>query len=185
MPLSRWTCFLILFSFLIMNCPATSERQATQMVDSILGATETQLESAEAKITYVGPQEKPIPTVVFSSKGYELSLDRFTEIQYKHKHYANDDNSNVIRFSVTPAEFRRMLLAVKPIVTKVSAEARPEFLSFAVIREEHGQFYGEEFVIGRAPGRAFYDSLCASLDRHNEYGRRTLSRHRVYILPGH
>jgi hypothetical protein len=184
MPLSRRIFFLILFCSLPSTDPAARERQVPLMANSIFEATEQQLKSAEGKISYLGPQEKPIPTVAFSSKGAELHLKRFEEFQYKQKHYGNDDSSTLIRFGITAAEFRRMLLAVKPIVTKSPAGARPEFLSFAVIRGERGQFSGAEFVIGRLDGRAFYDSMRSALDRNNELGRRALSRQEMYVLPG-
>lgn len=153
------------------------------MVNTIFHATEKQLESAQAKVSYLGEQLKPIPTVVFHAKDPVLSIEHFLEVQPTPTPYPNDTLPYTKEFAVTPAEFRRMLLAVEPIVTAEHAAQGPEFLSFAVVREERSRVTGREYRVGPASAPQFYRALIDALDAANVVGRSTLERQFISVCP--
>ena len=160
-----------------------SEKHEVVMTEKILDATEEQLKLAQAKITYLGEQEKPIPTVVFSTEGHKVSLACFLNVQRSPKPYANDEMPYTRYFSVTPREFQRMLSAVKPIITRIDAAKGPEFISFCVIRKIDADFEGHEFRIGPASGKTFCQKLIGALDAQNQFGRDELIKQFTNIYP--
>src|SRR5207245_363828 len=114
---------------LLVAC-SNPENKDGSMSESIFDATESQLTSAQAKITYLGSQLNPIPTVIFSATGYKPRLDLFLEVQPGHEPYQNDQTPYTIQFSVDPSVFRRILLAVKPVVTRSAMKSGLDLLAF-------------------------------------------------------
>jgi hypothetical protein len=146
------------------------------MAESILDATESQLTSAQAKITYLGSQLKPFPTVVFSVTGYTPRLDRFLEVQPGHEPYQNDQTPYTMQFSVGPSVFHRILLAVKPVVTRPGVKTGPDFLAFSVTREVGQKVEGHEFRIGRPGGSEFYEKLLGALGPDDAEARTAIMK---------
>jgi hypothetical protein len=143
------------------------------MAESILNATEEQLNAAQAKITYIGPQDKPIGTVVLFTQGYTVSIPQFAHVQLSRKTYPNDELPYTTQFIVKPAELRRMLQSVRAVL------ARPEgvtVLSFSILRDAGTSIEGHEFRIGYKSGASFYENLIGALDPGNEAGRQALSK---------
>jgi hypothetical protein len=173
---------LSLFSFMATAGFPTGEKRTVKMAQSIMQASPESLESAAAKITYLGPQEKPIRTILFSPMLDETRLDRFAKIQFAHRLYPNDVPGNVDHFSVTPLEFHRVLTALRDVV-EVREGERPTFLSFAVIRQDDQRFKGAEFSIQQTTARRFYKILRDALEKENEPGRRMLLTQELNILP--
>jgi len=160
------------------------KQDITKMKEKILDATEQQLALAQAKITYLGEQEKPIPTIIFFTEGSAISLDEFLSVQRSSEHYDNDELPYTQKFIVTPTEFQRMLAAVKPIVTGADADQGPEFISFSVVRKINEETVeGHEFRIGRATGRAFFQKLIEALGTENQRGHELLSTKFMNIYP--
>jgi hypothetical protein len=151
------------------------------MAESILEATSQQLRQAQAKITYLGPQTKPIPTVVFGTEGWEIAKDAFIKVQSRP--YANDELPYTARFTVKPAEFNRILLAVKPLVLKEDVAKGGEFLSFAIVRQANGEYTGHEFRIGPLCGKQFYERIIGALEPENHLGRAALTKQFRNVLP--
>jgi hypothetical protein len=153
------------------------------MAESVLDANESQLELGQAKITYLGSQLKPIPTVVFTAAGYPARMDRFLEVQRVHEPYPNDETPYTMQFSVEPSEFRRILSAVKPAVTRSSDKSSPGFLSFSVTYEVGNKIEGHEFRIGRATGSEFYEKLLGALGPADAEGRTVLMKQFQAVYP--
>lgn len=183
--------FYVQICFLLSGCffkhsPSYSnipEKGKFVMSEKILDATEEQLQSAQAKITYLGEQEKPIHTVIFFTEVHTVALDHFTSVQRSPEPYTNDGLPYTKQFSVTAKEFQRVLSAVKPIVTKIDAAKGPEFISFSVTRNTDVGFEGHEFRIGPASARPFYQNLIDALDTQNRFGRDVLIRQFTNIYP--
>ncbi|MCY2992008.1 MAG: hypothetical protein NTY19_29630 [Planctomycetota bacterium] len=153
------------------------------MSDSVLDATEDMLKFAAGKITYLGPQDKPIATVVFSSDGSSLPLERFKEIHGSGDCYINDELPYTRLFRVKAAELKRMLSAVKPILLNLDAAAKSEFVSFSLIYEVKGKFRGQEFRLPHASGRRFYEAIIGSLDADDKEGRTILQKQFKNVFP--
>lgn len=151
------------------------------MSTSILEASEEQLRSAQAKVTYLGTQEKPIPTVVFAPQGHNIAMQHFLPVQKTAQPYANDESPYVLSFTVSSSEFRRMLLSVKPLLIEESQPSR--LLSFTVVLVEASHVQGQEFFIPSTDSQAFYQELLKALDAGNEKGRSALQRQFRAVSP--
>lgn len=155
------------------------------MAESILDATEQQLKRAQAKITYLGEQTKPIPTVVFFTEGHKPSRNSFLKVQRSPHPYTNDELPYTVQFSVTAFEFRRILSTLKPVLTKEEIGKGPQFLSFSIVRENGSQIEGHEFAIGPSFGEVFYRRLISALEPKNEAARTGLAKQFRNVYPEH
>ena len=155
-------------------------RVRSAMAESILNATEEQLKEAQAKITYLGPQDKPIATVVFFSTGHTVSMAQFAHVQESRAPYQNDELPYTTRFEVKPAELRRMLQAVRSVLSR--SDGMP-LLSFTVMRNAATSIDGHEFRIGRNSAKAFYEQLIGALDPENAAGRQALTKQFQNAVP--
>src|SRR5579864_4361589 len=122
----------------------TTDRRRIRMNESILDATIDQLRMAQAKITYLGTQSKPIPTVIFFTEGHHVDRDQFASVQQHGKAYPNDDLPYTMQFTVRPEELRRILDALKPVLAGNDKVSGPVILSFTVTRSER-TVIGHEF----------------------------------------
>lgn len=151
-----------------------------KMTESILDASEKELVNAQAKVTFLGTQTKPVGTVTFASEGHPVSMDRFIAVQPGGRSYANDSLPYTEHFSVTPAEFKRMLAAIKPVLIESNAASGGVILSFVVV----GDTGGREFRMNQDVGRSFYPALIKSLAPGNDFGRTMLRKQFAAALPG-
>ena len=152
------------------------------MNESILDATIDQLRMAQAKITYLGTQSKPIPTVIFFTEGHHVDLDQFASVQQHGKAYPNDDLPYTMQFTVRPEELRRILDALKPVLAGNDKVSGPVILSFTVTRSER-TVIGHEFRIHTVAAPRFYSALVNALDAGNELGRTALNKQSAAALP--
>jgi hypothetical protein len=164
--------------------PTNPQKPEVTMTESILDATEQQLRLARAKITYLGEQTKPVPTVVFRTEGSKPSMEHFLQFQRNRQQYSNDEMPYTKTFLLSPAEFRRALQAVKPVVTDPAAAMGPDFLSFVVVSEADTGLSGQEFLIAPRAGKAFYQKLIGALDPENKTARDTLTSQFRNVIPG-
>jgi hypothetical protein len=149
----------------------------------VLNATEDELKLAQAKITYLGDQRKPIPTVVFYTESSTLVMERFRRVQPSPDPYSNDELPYTMQFAVTPKEVRRILLAVKPVMEVSGRSKPPEFLSFTVVRETNGQIEGCEFAVTARLADGFYRKIINALEPTNEAGRKDLTKQYENVVP--
>jgi hypothetical protein len=150
------------------------------MPESILDASETELGGAQAKITFLGTQTKPVGTLTFSSEGHQVLMDRFIAFQAAGRPYANDGLPSTEHFSVNPAEFHRMLAAIRPILLEANTATGGVTLSFVLVVGAGGG----EFRMNADIGRSFYPALIKSLDPGNDLGRTLLRKQFMKALPG-
>jgi hypothetical protein len=153
------------------------------MAESILDSSAQQLQSAEAKVTYLGEQTKPIGTVIFCSKGYKPALEHFPAVQRSRHTYTNDTSRYTQEFAVEPDEFQRMLTAVKPVLKASETYSGPEFLSFAVLRQTMNGIEGREFHIAPSTAKDFYTKLIGAMEANNIKGRKALGRQFAAVCP--
>ena len=159
------------------------EKMETTMTESILNVVPEKLKEAQAKITYLGEQGKPIATVVFSATGYKPALVDFLKAQHAAAPYANDTLPYTQYFSVTPQEFANILQALKPTLTDPAVSSGADFLSFSVTRRENASLEGHEFKIGAKEGQKFYQSLIKHLKPDNKAGHEALEKQFGNIYP--
>ena len=143
------------------------------MKTSVLDATEAQLRRAQAKLTFLGPQTKPIPSIVLFTEGYAPSLDAFVPYHRSRRTYAVDDLPYTLRLAVSSAELMRMLRAAKALLVGPTSSG-PELVSFTVVNETPSRA-GEEFVIQESVVERFYKAAIGALDPKNSAARQALS----------
>jgi hypothetical protein len=153
------------------------------MNDSVFSAGADQLTRAQGKITYLGEQSKPIPTVLFFSEGFVSELDKFFKMQTDPTPYDNDMLPSTLSFTVSPAEFHRILQSVKPVLEVLDPSAQPEFLSFTVAYSTDSDWIGQEFRLDYEQGAAFYTSLIGALGPDNDVGREAVTKQYRNVYP--
>lgn len=79
------------------------------------------LKTAQAKLTWLGEQSKPVPTVAFYMD--RLSLECFQPHQGDAA-YLNDDLPYTRAFKVTPAQFEACLKAIQPALENLPDQPR-------------------------------------------------------------
>lgn len=146
------------------------------MSQSILDSTTEQLQTAQAKITYLGEQTKPIATVVFHAPGHEVSMKDFAKVHCTGELYTNDELPYTRAFAVSPQEFSDILKALKPVLSDPAVSQGAEFLSFSVFRKENADIEGHEFRISAKAGKSFYQSILNSLSKESETGRQIIQK---------
>jgi hypothetical protein len=149
---------------------------------SIWELGDPQLTRAQAKITYLGVQTKSVPTVVFGVEGHKVAMVRFLSVQRAGKPYDNDELPYTKSFSVSSQELRRIMSALRPIVTAIN-EPEGDFLSFSVLTGAGDSIVGEEFLIPRSRGKQFYTALLDSLSEKNSEGRLIVGQQFKNVYP--
>lgn len=152
------------------------------MPQTILDATAEQLPQAQAKITFIGTQSKPIPTVIVATAAGAPWLDEFTVIQ-NQRTYEND-TERVSQFLVSPQEMHKLLGSVRGSVVAQASGSQPRVLSFCVARKKDDQVVGEQFWVESAKASGFYRQLLDALPRENEKGRAALESQRQAVCGG-
>jgi hypothetical protein len=164
------------------GAPAVGRGQEeSSMATDIWTATDDQLTSGQAKITYLAEQDKPIPTIVFAAEGHAVSMVRFVDVQRSKRPYTNDELPYTETFFVPRQDLRRILTAVRPVVA-VAAEG-PAFLSFTVLTGAGANIVGGEFFVPQAKGRAFFDALRASIPLSNVAAHAILGAQQKNLFP--
>jgi hypothetical protein len=153
------------------------------MNDSVFSVGADQLTRAQAKITYLGEQSKPISTVLFFSEGFVAELDKFLKMQAEPTPYDNDLLPSTQSFAVSPAEFHRILQSVKPILEALDPSSQPEFLSFTVAYSTDSDWIGQEYRLDYEQGAGFYSALIEALDPDNESGVEIVTKQYRNIYP--
>ena len=153
------------------------------MSQLILDSTEAQLQNAQAKITYLGEQTKPIATVVFHTSGYKVIMRDFAKLHRTGHLYTNDELPYTRFFAVTPQEFSEVLRSLKPVLSDPAVSQGPDFLSFMVLRKEDSNMEGHEFKIGSAAGKSFYQVILKALREDNELGKQILEKQFIDTFP--
>ena len=153
------------------------------MNDSIFTVKAEQLIRAQAKITYLGEQSKPIPTAIFFSKGFTVELEKLLSVQSDPTPYSNDRLPYTKSFAVSPQEFHRILSSVKSILEGTDAAQKPEFLSFTVTSDTESGLIGQEFGLNYGQGAGFYSALIEALDSNNIQGHEIILKQYKNIYP--
>jgi hypothetical protein len=154
--------------------PAILGRTEETMNASVFDAIEGQLRAAQAKLTFLGPQSKPIPTLVLFTEGRAPSMKTFVPFHHAHHPYDNDDLPYTVQFAVSRDEFLRLLRAEKALLTNASASGA-ELISFTVVIQTTGGIAGDEFVVKESQAEPFYRGAIGALNPENSAARQGLT----------
>lgn len=153
------------------------------MSQSVLVSTEAQLQHAQAKITYLGEQDKPIATVVFYTSEHEANMKDFAKLHSAGELYTNDELPYTRFFAVTPKEFLDVLQSLKTVLSDPAVSQGADFISFTILRTENSHAVGHEFKVDPSAGKSFYQAIITALRRDNELGKQLLREQLTNIFP--
>src|SRR5581483_10523498 len=92
----------------------------------------------QAKLTWVGPQSKPIPSLVFSTFHRIPQLDAFARLRTSGLGYGNDEHA-VWHFAVEPREAARVLERLSGVVERRGDDA-PALSLMVIPGRDDGSF---------------------------------------------
>ncbi|MFL5240784.1 MAG: hypothetical protein ACJ8FY_01635 [Gemmataceae bacterium] len=146
-------------------------------IDPFFEGDEFLWREVSAKITYLGPQFKPIDTVVFSTLKDHIPIRGFLQLQENNSVYGNDwglmKGNGHDPYYVDSGEIGRMLSRAVPALSlpkhdnKPKHDKRSALLSFSVIRRSSAGFEGFEMLIWDDGIDPFYEALIAGMYKDN------------------
>jgi hypothetical protein len=174
-----------LFSlFLVMVSPGCT-RPPTKPLDPIAFAdhplfdrTEEELQKSVAQIDYTGMQTKGIPKVVLTTEDFDGPLavwdlrgvtTVYSDTYKKHRH------------TVTPAELRRILRALRPMANVPTPLSHKVSVWCFIGRMNEGELEWIDLKIEYPNAPEFYETIIDALDMENTAGRKAVTEqyHRV------
>ncbi len=153
------------------------------VLNALAAGTATDLRPLQVKLTYIGPQTKPIPTVVFTTFYHVPVLDWFFGLRTPGLHYNNDDIA-LWNFTVTPEEMSQVVNAMaKSDIVPENRESGDPLLSLmmAVQGSRIGRV-GFEAVLNRDQFGVLNETVRDALDSTNQLARSVIDRQRQLIL---
>lgn len=134
-----------------------------------------QLRTLQVKLTYVGAQDKPVPTVAFTSNFNVLDLQKFKPYRRPGFDYSNDDII-VWTFVCSPEELQRIIKSVGEIRAVRRGEVIGEFMSFMMHNTTPVGDRVHETILNADTTKLLLEKIKASLDPENTEGTGTLDQ---------
>jgi hypothetical protein len=140
---------------------------------TLAGYGASRLHRAALKVTHVGEQTEPVPSLVVASYFHLPSLDAFRSLRYPSLSYANDELPDVWCFCVSPQEFARMLSALNRLCASALAPGAAA-IAASVLIDLPGGAEGAESLLPEDRVADLYRELEAALASDNGTGRAVL-----------
>ena len=157
---------------------------AIGQLDTLTQGTAKDLRTLQVKLTYVGPQTKPVPTVVFTTFHHIIRMDWFLPLRRTDLHYDNDDIA-VWNFTVTPGEMKQVVTMLAGLETlQAPHETEAPFLSLMLVLQDSR--LGEvaiEAVLDQDGAEVVTRAIRDALDENNGLGRNVVDLQRQVVFP--
>jgi hypothetical protein len=141
---------------------------------TLIQLDDARLGRAAAKLTHIGEQTGPVLTVVIAAYTSLPTLGGFRRWHTAGNLYGNDELPQILHFSVTTAELRRLLEAAEQTWQAMS-HGSPS-LSFTVCADTPEESLGAELLFTQQGGVKLHHALRGALDSTNRIGQIALSR---------
>jgi len=135
-----------------------------------------QLRTLQVKLTYVGPQRRPIHTVAFTSDLNVLDMERFRPFRRAGFHYGNDDLPSNWTFTCSPEELQGMIKSVGEIGAVRQGKVIGECLSFMMYNTTPQGDRAFEAILDAETSELLLSKIKAALAPGNKEGIETLDR---------
>lgn len=140
--------------------------QETAPLDALLAMSPQELETGQAKLTWLGPQTAPIPTLVFTIHGHEVNWEAFRP--WQGEEHFNDDMSqrfsgDAPSFTVSIEEFLGAVRSLKEVVSQPPADAERLWFSATVVAGQPEHHTGFEGRLDQRLAREFFVYLRGAL----------------------
>ena len=126
---------------------------------------ERQLRVAAVKLTYVGPQDKQIRSVLLRTPEFDPArmFDAFLRVQSRAEHYVNDaELEHVVDAKVTPAELAQVERNLRG-VSKLAQSPRAVLVVTTLRASGTKDFAGEELRFALADAPRVYAAVTSAL----------------------
>jgi len=143
-------------------------------LESLIQLDDARLGRAAVKLTHVGEQTGPVLTVIVAAYTHLPKLESFRPWHTAGNAYGNDELPNILHFSVTPADLRRVLEAAEQ-----SWQARKQgapSLAFTAYADTPEGPLGAELIFTQPGGVALHRTLRGTLGSANRIGQLALGR---------
>ena len=157
----------------------------TNDLNMLRQGTPRDLRTLQVKLTYVGPQNKPRHTVVFTTFHHLMQMAWFLPLRRDDLHYGNDEVA-VWNFTVFPEEMKNIVEALLNGKTDrpVTGDT-PAILSLMMsLRESRLGDVSGELVLGEEAAESLTLALYQALDETNGVGRSVVNLQRQVLFPG-
>ena len=146
-------------------------------------ATARDLRNLQVKLTYVGTQTKPIPTVVFTTFYHNIHMDWFLPLRKSNLHYANDEIA-LWNFTVTPDEMKQVITALAQAkVLQKPNETPAAYLSLMLVQRDSRIGPSEfEAVLSREDAESVSSAIRDALADDNGLARKVMDLHQQLIF---
>jgi hypothetical protein len=143
----------------------------------------TDLRKLQIKLTYVGSQTKPVPTVAFTTFYHIIRMDWFLSHRRSGLHYNNDEIA-VWNFTVTPDEIRRIVAMLSRLEAVQEHRGTEEACLSLMIVLQDSRLGPSAFeaVLDLDSVEAVIDAIRDALDEGNGLGRQVMDLQRQLIL---
>ena len=128
-----------------------------------------QLRTLQVKLTYVGLQSKPFPTIAFTSHLNVLDMEKFIPYRRPGFDYGND-GIFVWTFTCSPEELQQMIESVGEIEAVRRGEVIGEFLSFMMYNTTPAGEKAHEAILDAETTELLLEAISAALDPASEEG---------------
>ena len=126
------------------------------------------------KLTYLGDQEKPVPSVFFHSVGMTAGYEIFIPHQSKSVRYSNDTVGNARHFIFTRQEQAAILGNLAPIMPG-DATPNPRW-ALVMVQPSPSGSRSIEWFLNDTLARQIVDAITRALAPENQLGKRILSQ---------
>lgn len=140
----------------------------------------TKVEAIQIKLTYVGEQDKPTPSVIVLHRGREADLIPFQPFKRDELYYGNDTLVKVQPAELESEELQRVVGAAVAVCREQTAPARPAFVSVMFV-DTSQVAAGCESVLDRAHTGTLLEAMLEHLNNTNASARETLTQFRERI----
>jgi hypothetical protein len=155
-----------------------SNQQQTH-IDKLLALKQSSprdLRTLQIKLTFVGTQHKPLPSVVFNSFHHIVNLEWFIPMRSPDLHYANDEIA-VWHFTATPEEIHSIVtvLTELPKFQSPSEIDAPYLSVMFALGDPRTETIATEVVLSRPNAQTLVTAVYDALDRSNGIGRMVIT----------
>ncbi|WP_437674849.1 hypothetical protein [Sorangium sp. So ce131] len=167
-----------------MKPQAAGRAPPSEALAALASGDERDLRSLQIKLTYVGSQKKPVPSVVIMTTHHLAVLDWFLDLQTDGLRYENDTTA-LLNFTVSPREMKGIVAALSAMGDALGrSDAASAALSLmAALRDSRLGSISAEALLDRQTAAAVIDALAAALDAQNGVGRAVLDAQRGAAFP--
>lgn len=126
---------------------STVEAQETVSPDRLLSLSGQELETGQVKLTYLGPQTEPIPTLVLTVHDHAVNWEAFGP--WQRPEHRNDEiyqryEGTKPSLTVSAEELRAVVQNLKGVLEKPAKRLEAPWLSMTVVARAQGRLKGFE-----------------------------------------